>query len=210
LTAFLYDGAIEVVEAFLPGKTDEEILITAHLCHPYSSANDNASGVAAGMEAFHALQELLQKGELEPLERGIRMIFMPEFTGTFPWLHELGEEGRKKIKAGLNLDMVGARQGEYYGPLTLSAIPDSTPNLVWDAALFVMDEIMKSAPSLSNETATICRAGRSGWTYQTHRYPQQQSVFLWWCLVLTHLAPLLSSSLTGLGTSSSIPTLYKI
>ena len=68
-------------------------------------------------------------------------------------MHELGEEGRKIIKAGLNLDMVGARQGQYYGPLTLSAIPDSTPNLVWDAALFVMDEIMKSAPSLSNEMA---------------------------------------------------------
>jgi len=153
IDARLYDGAIEVVEAFLPGKTNEEILITAHLCHPRSSANDNASGVAAGMEAFHALQELIQKGELEPLERGIRMIFMPEFTGTFPWVHELGEEGRKKIKAGLNLDMVGARRGQYYGPLTLSAIPDSTPNLVWDAALFVMDEIMKSAPSLSNEMA---------------------------------------------------------
>ena len=150
IDARLYDGAIEVVEAFLPGKTDEEILITAHLCHPRASANDNASGVAAGMEAFHALQDLLRKGELEPLERGIRMIFMPEFTGTFPWLYELGEEGRRKIKAGLNLDMVGARQGQYYGPLTLSAIPDSTPNLVWDAALLVMDEIMKSAPSLSS------------------------------------------------------------
>lgn len=153
IDARLYDGAIEVVEAFLPGKTDEEILITAHLCHPRSSANDNASGVAAGMEAFHALQELLQKGELVALERGIRMIFMPEFTGTFPWLYELGEEGRKKIKAGLNLDMVGARQGQYYGPLTLSAIPDSTPNLVWDAALLVMDEILKSDPSLSNDMA---------------------------------------------------------
>ncbi len=151
IDARLYDGAIEVVETFLPGKTDEQILIIAHLCHPRSSANDNASGVAAGMEAFHVLQELIQKGELEPLERGIRMIFTPEFTGTFPWVHELSEEGRKKIKAGLNLDMVGARQGQYYGPLTLSAIPDSTPNLVWDAALFVMDEIMKSAPSLSNE-----------------------------------------------------------
>ena len=151
IDARLYDGAIEVVETFLPGKTDEQILITAHLCHPRSSANDNASGVAAGMEAFRVLQDLIQKGELEPLERGIRMIFMPEFTGTFPWVHELGEEGRKKFKAGLNLDMVGARQGKDYGPITLSAIPDSTPSLVWDAALFVMDEIMKSAPSLSSD-----------------------------------------------------------
>ena len=151
IDAHLYDGAIEVVETLLPGKTDEQILITAHLCHPRSSANDNASGVAAGMEAFHTLKELIQQGELEPLERGIRMIFMPEFTGTFPWVHELGEEGRKKIRAGLNLDMVGARQGKDYGPLTLSAIPDSTPNLVWDAALFVMDEILKSAPSLGSD-----------------------------------------------------------
>lgn len=153
IDARLYDGAIEVVETFLPGKTDEQILITAHLDNPRSSANGNASGVAAGMEAFHTLQELIQKGELEPLERGIRMIFMPEFIGTFPWVQELGEEGRKKIKAGLNLDMVGARQGSDHGPLTLGAIPDATPNLAWDVALFVMDEISKSASSLSRESA---------------------------------------------------------
>ncbi|MEA4811318.1 MAG: DUF4910 domain-containing protein, partial [Anaerolineaceae bacterium] len=120
-------------------------------CHPRSSANDNASGVAAGMEAFHILQELIAKGELAPLERGIRMIFIPEFTGTFPWLEEMGSDGRKKIKAGLNLDMVGARQGKDYGPITLSAIPNAMPNLAWDAALYVLDEIAKSAPSLSSE-----------------------------------------------------------
>ena len=153
IDSHFYDGAIEVVETFLPGKTDEQILIKAHLCNPRSSANDNASGVAAGMEAFHALQELIQKGELEPLERGVRMIFMPEFTGTFPWVYELGEEGRKKIKVGLNLDKVGARQGSDHGPLTLRAIPDATPNLAWDAALFVMDEISKSASSLSSDPA---------------------------------------------------------
>ncbi|MEA4811017.1 MAG: hypothetical protein VB108_00415, partial [Anaerolineaceae bacterium] len=32
IDASLYDGAIEVVETYLPGRTDEDILITAHLC----------------------------------------------------------------------------------------------------------------------------------------------------------------------------------
>jgi aminopeptidase YwaD len=48
--ARLYDGAIEVVDAFIPGtgETDEEVVIVSHLCHPQPSANDNASGGATG------------------------------------------------------------------------------------------------------------------------------------------------------------------
>ncbi len=62
----LYPGAVEVVDTFLPGETDEEILVVAHLCHPRASANDNASGVAAGMEMLRPLKELTEGGKLPP------------------------------------------------------------------------------------------------------------------------------------------------
>ena len=139
----LYDGEIEVVETLLQGETDEEVLIVSHLCHPRSSANDNASGVAASIEAAKVLRDLIERGELPKLKRSIRMIFVPEFTGTFPYLHDLGAK-IKKIKTGLNLDMVGARQSRGYGPLTLSGIPHANPSFCLDLAALVLDEVKKN------------------------------------------------------------------
>ena len=57
----LYNGHLEVVEATLPGKCDEEVLLTAHLCHPKCSCNDNASGVSVAMEAIRVIKELVDK-----------------------------------------------------------------------------------------------------------------------------------------------------
>lgn len=141
-----YDGEIEVVEAFIPGETEEEILLLAHLCHPQSSANDNASGVAAGMEALCTIKQLLDSGEVPALKRGIRLLLMPEFTGTYPWLEELGPSGWARVLAGLNLDMVAARQGGGNGPLTLTGVPHALPSPVMDIAGFALKELQKQGP----------------------------------------------------------------
>lgn len=148
----LYDGEIEVVETLIPGETEEEVLIVAHLCHPRSSANDNASGVAASMEAARVLHELIDRGELPPLKRGIRMIFMPEFTGTFPYLYDLGDH-IQRIKGGINLDMVGARQAHGYGPITISEIPRANPSFCVNLAALVLDEVKKNIPSQPPDTS---------------------------------------------------------
>lgn len=144
MDARLYEGSIEVVDAFIPGKTDEEILITSHLCHPRPSANDNASGVSASMEAMRVLAELIREGEIEKPERSIRLILVPEFTGTYAYLAgrepELG-----RIKSGINMDMVGGRQGAGYGPLAITSTPFATPSLVSGLAAFIMDEARKDA-----------------------------------------------------------------
>ncbi|NLW70507.1 MAG: DUF4910 domain-containing protein [Eubacteriaceae bacterium] len=135
----LYKGSIENVDAFLPGQTEEEVLITAHLCHPRYSANDNASGVSAGMEALKVIKELIDSGELPPLKRGIRLLLVPEFTGTYAYLDKI-KEGRKKFMGGFNADMVGARQVEGYGPLTVTDLPMATPSFVCDLAAAVLEE----------------------------------------------------------------------
>ena len=145
IDAELYDGSIEDVSAFIPGTTDEEIIITAHLCHPRASANDNASGVAAAMEAIRVLKDLIDAGKLAPLKRGIRVLLIPEFTGTYAYLDRI-QEGRKKILAGFNMDMVGGRQNGGYGPITITDIPRSTPSFVGDLAVFVLEEIKQEVP----------------------------------------------------------------
>jgi aminopeptidase YwaD len=67
----LYDGTFEVVSAKIPGETDEEILMTAHLCHPQPSANDNSSGVGVVVEAARVMSKLIKDGKLrKPKSRG--------------------------------------------------------------------------------------------------------------------------------------------
>jgi len=98
---------IPLVTAALPGETEEELIIVSHLCHPEPSANDNASGVAAALETVAALKGLADRGRR--LKRGIRWLWMPEFTGTYAWFAAAPERARRLV-AGVNLDMVGESQ----------------------------------------------------------------------------------------------------
>ena len=149
--ASLYDGYLDVVEATLPGETDEEILVVAHLCHPRASANDNASGVSCAMEIVRVLKQLQETGQIPALKRGVRMILVPEFSGTYAWL--AGHEALlPHIVAGINLDMVGGRQTKGYGPLTICGQPHANPAIVTDAAALCLDEVKKNAPSTCPNT----------------------------------------------------------
>ena len=133
-----YAGAIEVVEARLPGDAmaGEEILLVSHLCHPQPGAHDNASGAAALIEAAATLARLVADGRLPAPRRGIRFIWPPEMTGTFAYLAEssplaanstedVAAGGGGRWLAGLNLDMVGADQAQTGGQWELVDLPQA-------------------------------------------------------------------------------------
>jgi hypothetical protein len=121
----IYPGTIEVVEAFIPGAPRaSEILMVSHLCHPRPSANDNASGAAALLEAAATLARLISQGALPAPSRGIRFIWVPEMTGTLAWLAAQEAEVRSgRWLAGLNLDMVGADQCQTKGISEFVSLP---------------------------------------------------------------------------------------
>ncbi len=125
--ASLYSGWLEVVEALIPGQTDEEIVLVAHLCHPQPSANDNASGAAALLETARALAALLARGELAPPRRAIRFLWVPEITGSLAWL-SFHEDRIPRLVAGLNLDMVGQDQEQCGSSLLVESPPEALPN----------------------------------------------------------------------------------
>jgi hypothetical protein len=125
--ARLTDGTLEVVEATIPGATDEEIVLVAHLCHPQPSANDNASGAAALLEAARGLQVLIDQGTLEPPQRTLRFLWVPEMTGTYAYLATV-EDRIPRMVAGLNLDMVGQDQEQCGSSLLLEYPPDPMAN----------------------------------------------------------------------------------
>ncbi|MHA1736964.1 MAG: DUF4910 domain-containing protein [Candidatus Heimdallarchaeota archaeon] len=85
--AKFYDGEMEVVDFFIPGKEKgQEVLAVAHLCHPKPGAVDNASGCGTLIEVARTLEKLIVDGTIEQPKRGIRFLLMAEFTGTFCYL----------------------------------------------------------------------------------------------------------------------------
>ncbi len=88
----LEDGSLTYGELFLPGETEEEILISCHVCHP-SLCNDNLSGLAV----CTFLAEELAKA---PRRLSYRFVFIPGTIGSITWL-ALNEENTKNIVGGL-------------------------------------------------------------------------------------------------------------
>ncbi|MCH2176705.1 MAG: DUF4910 domain-containing protein [Lentisphaeria bacterium] len=92
-----YEGTIPVVEAFLPGTTEDEFLLCGHLYE--QGANDNASGTAAMLEI--ARQMSLQESH----ERGLRLLFSSEIYGTIPYA-EVYNYRLDNCIAGMNIDSI--------------------------------------------------------------------------------------------------------
>ena len=94
----LADGSLTYGELALEGRAKDEILISAHACHP-SLANDNLSGVALAtiLASFLA-------GDRRALS--YRFLFIPGTIGAITWL-ALNEERARGIKSGLVLTGLG-------------------------------------------------------------------------------------------------------
>jgi aminopeptidase-like protein len=94
----LQDGALTYGECFLPGETSEEVLISAHACHP-SLCNDNLSGIAVAVFLAGMLHDA-------PLRYSYRFLFAPGTIGAITWL-ALNESRLSNIKGGFVLACVG-------------------------------------------------------------------------------------------------------
>jgi aminopeptidase-like protein len=94
----LEDGSLTYGELLLEGAKKDELLISAHACHP-SLANDNLSGVGlATMLAKHLAAS--------PRKFSYRFLFIPGTIGAITWL-SLNEQTARRIKGGLVLTGVG-------------------------------------------------------------------------------------------------------
>jgi hypothetical protein len=145
-------GTIEDAVATIRGETDEEVVVVAHICHPQPSANDNASGCGAAIEAARALHRLIARGDLPRPRRTIRFTLVPEMTGTYTWL--AGNEDRiPKMVAAINLDMVGENQNLCGGPLVAERTPEATPSFVNALVEAIYDELKADGKNLAG-TAT--------------------------------------------------------
>jgi aminopeptidase-like protein len=97
-------GSLTYGETLIPGRTREEVLFFAHVCHP-SLANDNTSGIsiASALGAWLAG---------EPRHYTYRFVFAPGTIGSLCWLKR-NESRLHRVRHGLVLALLGDP-----GPLT--------------------------------------------------------------------------------------------
>jgi Peptidase family M28 len=82
-----YKGRYPWVTGILPGRNpDEEVLVLGHTSE--QGAQDNATGVAAMVEAMNTLSRLIETGKLARPARTIRLLLMPELYGSLSYLSE--------------------------------------------------------------------------------------------------------------------------
>ncbi|MFW5904698.1 MAG: DUF4910 domain-containing protein [bacterium] len=94
----LEPGHLTYGEIHLPGETDDEILLSAHVCHP-SMANDNLSGVLVAVEAARVLADVSRR-------RTVRVLLAPATIGPVAWMAR-NPVAVGRIRAGLVLACLG-------------------------------------------------------------------------------------------------------
>jgi aminopeptidase-like protein len=105
IDATLADGCLTYGEYLHRGETEDEFLLSAHICHP-SLANDNCSGLA--LLALLARSMAAMKTRLS-----YRFIFAPGTIGAIAWLAR-NEADVGRIKHGLTVSCVGDGGGPTY------------------------------------------------------------------------------------------------
>lgn len=101
----LTDGSLTYGEYFHRGETDQEILLSAHVCHP-SLANDNCSGLAMLTHLAGRLVGLRTR-------YSYRFVFAPGTIGAIVWLSR-NEHRVANVAHGLVVSCVGDAGGPVY------------------------------------------------------------------------------------------------
>jgi len=94
----LEPGSLTYGECYLPGETEDEVLISCHCCHP-SLANDNLSGIALATRLAEHLRGL-------SLRYSYRFLFIPGTIGSIVWLAH-NEDRISRVENGLVVTCVG-------------------------------------------------------------------------------------------------------
>ncbi|MGZ8490664.1 MAG: DUF4910 domain-containing protein [Gemmatirosa sp.] len=173
-------GTLKVAEVVAPGRTDESVVLCAHLCHP-AQVNDDLSGVVVGMDVMRALLTRSRRGELRYT---YRFLILPETIGSVAWLSH-HEALIPRLRAGLFLEMLGldyplALQRSFTGTSEAdvcfeSALRAAEPD-AWASAFRTLpgnDERQFNAPGVRVPMLSIMRVLPTG--HPQFPYPQYHS-----------------------------------
>jgi len=155
----LEPGYLSYGEYFLPGETDDEILLSCHVCHP-SLANDNLTGVALVALLAQYLRKVRRRFRY-------RFLFIPGTIGSITWLAK-NESSVGRIKSGLVVTCVGdsgpfhykkSRQGnaEIDRAVTYSLQHGNKPFEILDFSPYGYDERQYCSPGFNLPVGCLTR-----------------------------------------------------
>jgi hypothetical protein len=187
IDATLGPGKLTLVHAYIRGTEhpEREVLITAHLDHPKWSANDNASGSGAMIEAVRTLQTLIATKKLAPPKLTIHFMWVPEYFGTMAYVsnhpelkfcnnfYQPATNDPPCILANINMDMVGEDTVKTNSRFYFTRTPDSVP--------FFINAIMNDVLAQTREANLYAQTGtRNYWQPEAIPYAQgsDHDVFL--------------------------------
>jgi aminopeptidase-like protein len=109
IDAELKPGVLNYGELILPGRKEEEVMLSTYVCHP-SMANNELSGpvVAAALGQWLA--------SLENRRYTYRIVFLPETIGSLAYLSRNLDHLKQKVVAGYNLTCLGDERCFSYLP----------------------------------------------------------------------------------------------
>ena len=156
----LEPGFLTYGELLLPGRSDQEILLSTYICHP-SLANDNLSGTV--MTAFLA-RWLQQMGQTR---YSYRIVWVPETIGAIAYCAQ-NQAAMQRIDMGLVITTVGGPgqfgykqswQADHSINKMIEAVLLETgqPYQTYPFDIHGSDERQYSSPGFRINAATICK-----------------------------------------------------
>jgi hypothetical protein len=157
--ALVGPGHWTVITATIPGSDPAagEIVYSCHLDHERPGANDNGSGCVAILESARILQHLIGSGRLARPQRTLRFVWGPEVEGTMAFL-ATHPEIRRRLRADIQMDMVGGDPFKNKSVFHVSGTPWSLPSFVTDVGAAFLDAI-RAASSAYAEGETSAGDG---------------------------------------------------
>ena len=153
------------------GSCEGETLLIAHLCHPYPSANDNASGSGLLIELARQLHRHTNDWGLS---NTVRCLWVPEFIGSLAWSQDHVDVLRQ-THCTINLDMVGQSPELIGEPLRIYRVPRSIPTFLNACIEPIMERIEKASREMAPQMV-------KGTAERTTTVPQGSSRPLHWIL----------------------------
>lgn len=124
----LKEGHLTYGELLIPGKGDQEVLLSTNICHP-SMANNELSGPCVTAYIAHWLLSLKQR------RYSYRILFIPETIGSIYYLSQHLKELQQKVVAGFVVACIGDER-------VYSYLPSRAGNTLADqAALHVLKHL---------------------------------------------------------------------
>ena len=100
IDAELFDGFLTYGELFIPGSTEQEVLVSTYVCHP-SMANNELSGPCVCTFLAKEVEQIKSR------KFGYRFVFLPETIGSITFLARNLKHLKDRVIAGFNVSCVG-------------------------------------------------------------------------------------------------------